>query len=53
MSRGRQYLHPANKRLNLATVQKNHVDCFGLRWDDTSGTRNGHFARFSWRGERA
>ena len=45
--------HPANKRLNLATVQKNHVDCFGLRWDDASGTRNGHFARFSWRGERA
>jgi hypothetical protein len=45
--------HPANKRLNLATVQKNFVDCFGLRWDDTSGRRNGHFAPFSWRGERA
>jgi hypothetical protein len=45
--------HPANKRLNLATVQKNFIDCFGLRWDDSSGQRNGHFARVSWRGERA
>lgn len=42
--------HPANKRLSLATTVKNLVACFGLRWDDTSGKRNGHFAPFSWRG---
>ena len=45
--------HPANKRLNLATAKKHFVDCFGLRWEDTSGRRNGHFAHFSWSGERA
>jgi hypothetical protein len=42
--------HPANKRLNLARTLKNLVACFGLRWDDTNGQRNGHFAPFSWRG---
>lgn len=42
--------HPANKRLGLATTIKNLVACFGLRWDDTSGGRNGHFAPFSWHG---
>ena len=44
--------HPAGSRLNLATARKSVVDCFGIRWNDTSGRKNGHFAPFSWRGER-
>jgi hypothetical protein len=23
---------------------------FGIRWDDSTGTRNGHFAPFAWSG---
>jgi hypothetical protein len=42
--------HPANKRLNLATALKSVINCFGIRWDDTSGQRNGHFAPFTWQG---
>jgi hypothetical protein len=45
--------HPAGPRLNLATARQSIVDCFGIRWNDTSGHKNGHFAPFSWRGERA
>ncbi len=43
--------HPANKRLNLATALKSVIDCFGIRWRDTSTQRNGHFARFTWAGD--
>lgn len=42
--------HPANKRLNLATAVKNLIACFGIRWDDSSNQRNGHFAPFAWQG---
>jgi hypothetical protein len=42
--------HPANKRLNLATAAKHLIACFGIRWDDSSNRRNGHFAPFAWRG---
>jgi hypothetical protein len=42
--------HPANKRLNLAKALKSMINCFGIRWDDVSGQRNGHFAPFAWQG---
>lgn len=42
--------HPANKRLNLAKALRSVINCFGIRWDDTSGQRNGHFAPFAWQG---
>lgn len=42
--------HPANARLALARATRSHLHAFGLRWDDTSGRNNGHFAPFSWRG---
>ena len=45
--------HPANKRLGLATTIRNVVSAFGLRWSDTGGRRNGHFAPFVWRGAAA
>jgi hypothetical protein len=41
-------LHPTNARLALATASRSHVHAFGLDWDDTSGTNNGHFAPFNW-----
>ena len=42
--------HPANSRLNLATAARHVMACFGIRWDDDSKQRNGHFASFAWRG---
>ncbi len=41
-------LHPANARLALGKSTGSHVHAFGLNWDDTSGTNNGHFAPFKW-----
>jgi hypothetical protein len=41
-------LHPANARLALAKATRSHFHAFGVDWDDASGTRNGHFAPFSW-----
>jgi hypothetical protein len=42
--------HPANARLHLATVVKNVIACFGIRWNDPGSQRNGHFASFAWSG---
>ena len=44
-------LHPANKRLNLATALKNVIRCFGIEWDAPAGRTNGHFAPFAWQGQ--
>jgi hypothetical protein len=41
--------HPANSRLALAKATHSHLHVFGLDWDETSGTNNGHFAPFDWR----
>ena len=41
-------IHPVNPRLALAKAQRSHVSVFGLKWDDTSGNNNGHFAPFNW-----
>lgn len=41
-------LHPANTRLALGRATQSHLHAFGLDWDDTSGTNNGHFAPFRW-----
>lgn len=43
-------LHPANSRLALARAVRSHLHVFGLKWDDTSGQNNGHFAPFNWQG---
>ena len=42
--------HPVNARLALAKATRSVFNAFGIRWNDTSGTRNGHFAPFSWAG---
>jgi hypothetical protein len=40
--------HPVNGRLALAKATRSFFNAFGMRWDDNSGTRNGHFAPFAW-----
>jgi hypothetical protein len=42
-------MHPANSRLALAKATASHLHAFGLNWDETSGTNNGHFAPFNWK----
>ena len=40
--------HPANPKLALARAKRSSFHAFGIEWQDSSGTRNGHFAPFSW-----
>lgn len=40
--------HPVNSRLSLAKATRSKFHAFGIDWEDVSGTRNGHFAPFSW-----
>ena len=41
-------MHPANSRLALAHATASHLHAFGINWDNSSGTNNGHFAPFNW-----
>jgi hypothetical protein len=43
-------VHPVNRRLSLAKATHSSLHAFGIDWEDSSGTRNGHFAPFSWAG---
>jgi hypothetical protein len=42
--------HPVSAKLALANAKHSSFHAFGIDWDDASGTRNGHFARFAWTG---
>jgi hypothetical protein len=42
--------HPVNSRLSLAKVTRSMFNVFGIQWNDSTGTRNGHFAPFAWAG---
>jgi hypothetical protein len=42
--------HPVNSRLSLARATRSVMHAFGIDWDDSSGSRNGHFAPFAWSG---
>jgi hypothetical protein len=42
--------HPVSSKLALAKATRSKFDAFGIRWNDSSGTRNGHFAPFAWAG---
>lgn len=42
--------HPVNRRLSIAKATRSRFHAFGIDWDDVTGTRNGHFAPFSWAG---
>lgn len=40
--------HPVNQRLALARATRSRFNVFGVKWNDSSGMRNGHFAPFAW-----
>jgi hypothetical protein len=40
--------HPINTRVSVAKATRSRFNVFGIDWDDSTGTRNGHFAPFSW-----
>jgi len=40
--------HPASSKVALAKATRSRMHAFGIDWDDSSGTRNGHFAPFAW-----
>jgi hypothetical protein len=40
--------HPVTTRLALAKATRSRYNAFGIKWDDSSGERNGHFAPFAW-----
>jgi hypothetical protein len=42
--------HPVSSKLALAKATRSSMHAFGIDWDDSSGTRNGHFAPFAWGG---
>jgi hypothetical protein len=42
--------HPVNSRLSLAKATRSLFNVFGIKWNDSTATRNGHFAPFSWAG---
>jgi len=41
-------IHPVASRLGLAKATRSRFNAFGIEWDNSSGTKNGHFAPFSW-----
>jgi len=42
--------HPAADRLGLARAQHSRINAFGIQFHNESGSNNGHFAPFEWRG---
>lgn len=42
--------HPVSTRLALARATRSIFNVFGMKWNDSTGTRNGHFAPFAWSG---
>ena len=40
--------HPVATRMALAKATRSRFDVFGIAWDDSTGTRNGHFSPFAW-----
>jgi len=42
--------HPLNSRLALAKATRSKMNAFGIEWNDSTGTRNGHYAPFAWSG---
>lgn len=42
--------HPVNSKLALAKATRSKFHAFGMNWEDSTGTRNGHYAPFAWTG---
>ena len=43
-------VHPVSPKLFLAKATRSFFNVFGIRWDDSTGTRNAHFTPFAWAG---
>jgi hypothetical protein len=43
-------VHPVSPKLFLAKATRSLFNVFGIRWDDSTGTRNAHFTPFAWAG---
>lgn len=43
-------VHPVSSRLFLAKATRSLFNVFGMKWNDSTGTRNGHFTPFAWAG---
>ena len=43
-------VHPVSARLFLAKATRSVFNAFGIKWNDSSGTRNAHFTPFAWAG---
>ena len=42
--------HPVSSRIAMAKALRSVFNVFGIQWKDETGTRNGHYAPFSWSG---
>lgn len=42
--------HPVASRLALAKATRSVFNAFGIKWEDRTGERNGHFSPFAWSG---
>lgn len=40
--------HPIGPRIPLARAKRSMMNAFGIQWNDSSGSRNGHFSKFAW-----
>jgi len=40
--------HPVSESLALARATRSRFHAFGMDWENSTGTRNGHFAPFAW-----
>lgn len=43
-------VHPVSPKLYLAKATRSLFNVFGIKWDDSTGTRNAHFTPFAWNG---
>jgi len=41
-------LHPVTNRVALAKAKHSSFNAFGIEWENASGIKNGHFAKFHW-----
>ena len=43
-------VHPVNSKLFLAKATRSIFNVFGIKWNDSTGSRNAHFTPFAWAG---
>ena len=43
-------VHPVSSKLFLAKATRSIFNVFGIKWNDSTGSRNAHFTPFSWAG---